>query len=197
MFFRSFCLLWILSILSLVGPRYGILYPLVPLRHLFATWELRCWNYFFCDVNGDDREILHVRRFSRVWVENALLLMQKSKWFGVFFFPEVLQLQWRQLYNLHRICLSRRGDSLLLPRSERGQSTKWLVWSSWILGCICNDCHGKDNVTWKNDFTLSWVFWHYFPPDSTKWMKHVFWHKRFAVVSCLFVGCGLFAVVGY
>ena len=79
MFFRSFCLLWILSILSLVGRRDGILYPLVPLRHLFATWELRCWNYFFSDVNGDDHEILRVRRFFRVWVENALLLMQKSK----------------------------------------------------------------------------------------------------------------------
>ena len=75
-------------ILSLVGPWDRILYPLnvlllVPLRHLFATWELCSWNCFFSDVDSGGGEILRVRRSSLFCVENAPMLMQKSKWFGV------------------------------------------------------------------------------------------------------------------
>ena len=63
----------------------------VPLRHLFAAWELCSWNYFFSDVNSGGSEILRVRRSSLFCVENAPMLIQQSKWFGVFPFPEVLQ----------------------------------------------------------------------------------------------------------
>ena len=51
---------------------------------LFATREWYSWNCFFSDVNSGGGKILRVRRSSLFSVENAPMLMQKSKWFGVY-----------------------------------------------------------------------------------------------------------------